>query len=403
MVGTEFIILTIAMAIFFDFWNGVNDAANSIATVVATKVLRPWMAVLWAAMFNFLGPVLGGTAVAATVGKAIVRPDFITPELILAALVGGTAWTWVCTHFGLPISVSHSLIGGLLGAGAAAAGMAAWDLPTMERVTPVLVLMRDGAIVGTILVGLFAATLRWRRWALALFIGAFVGSGLWLSIHIFSGQIAVKGLFATVLFIFYSPMLGFVGGYILQIITFWIFQKARPHRTRIGFGVAQLFSSAFYSFGHGTNDGQKTMGVIAALLLSAGWITTPEGGAFPMPLWVIIASASAIALGTLIGGYKVVHTMGHRLTHLETHQGFSAETSSAVGLYFLAQHGVPVSTTHSITGSILGVGTVRGVRKVRWGVARTIVAAWVLTIPAAAAVGAITFFVVRFAVGLVGA
>lgn len=394
MVGVEFILLTIVVALLFDFFNGVNDAANSIATVVATRVLRPLQATVWAGFFNFLGPVLGGTAVAATVGKGIVIPDFITPELIFAALVGAIFWTWICTAFGLPISVSHSLIGGLVGAGLATAGLAALDLPTSVKLQPVLATMRDGAIGGLVLGAVITLiSSRNRNWFVPPILGAFIGSGLWLAVRIFSGTVTVKGLTATVLFIFYSPMMGFVGGYLLALSTLWIFQKARPQKMRQFFGPMQLASSAFYSYGHGTNDGQKTMGVITALLISAGWIV-PAGDSFPIPFWVVLASALAIALGTITGGYRVVRTMGMRLTHLRTYQGFAAETSSALSLFFLARAGVPVSTTHSITGSILGVGAVEGTRKVRWGVARSIVTAWILTIPAAAIVGAATYFVV---------
>lgn len=390
MVGAEFVVVTIVLALLFDFFNGVNDAANSIATIVATRVLRPIFAVTWAALFNFLGPLLGGTAVAATVGKGIVIPKFITPELIFAALVAGIAWTWFCTHFGLPISVSHSLIGGLVGAGLAAAGGVALDLPSAAKLAPILVVLRDGAVAGLVLGVAYTLVNRAiskqanTSWITAPLLSAFLGSGIWLSLKIFTGGIIVKGLTATILFIFYSPMLGFVGGYFLNVITLRIFARAPPGGMKRVFGGLQLVSSGFYSYGHGTNDGQKTMGVIAALLIAAGWL--PGGAQFTIPLWVIIASAAAIALGTLVGGYKVVRTMGMRLTRLEPHQGFAAETSSAIGLFFLAQHGVPVSTTHSITGSILGVGAVRGTRHVRWGVARTIVLAWILTIPAAAIV-----------------
>lgn len=401
MVGVEFIILTILVALLFDFFNGVNDAANSIATIVATRVLSPLQATVWAGFFNFLGPILGGTAVAATVGKGIVIPDFITPELILAALIGAIFWTWICTAFGLPISVSHSLIGGLVGAGLAAAGLQALDLPSLEKVQPILSTMRDGAIGGFVIGVILSLISRNRNWFVPPLLGAFIGSGVWLSIRIFAGTVTVKGLTATVLFIFYSPMLGFVGGYLLALITLWVFQKARPDKMRKFFGPMQLASSAFYSYGHGTNDGQKTMGVITALLISAGWVV-PTGDSFPIPFWVVVASALAIAIGTITGGYRVVRTMGMRLTHLRTYQGFAAETSSALSLFFLARAGVPVSTTHSITGSILGVGSVEGTRKVRWGVARTIVTAWILTIPAAGLVGAVTYFVVIAATRVLG-
>lgn len=394
-LGFEFVVFTIAVALLFDFFNGVNDAANSIATIVGTKVLRPWQAVGLAAIFNFIGPFWLGTEVASTVGKGIVDPDVITTELILGALVGGIAWTWFCTHFGLPISVSHSLIGGLVGAGLAAVGVGALELPTMTTMRPAFELMEAGAIGGAIVGVVLSLLTRGKNFAGWTLGGAFLGSGAWLAANIFAGAVQVKGLFATILFIFYSPMLGFLGGFLLNVLLLWLFQRASPYHMQKTFGYLQIVSASFYSLGHGTNDAQKTMGVIAVLLLANGYIDT-----FYVPTWVILSAASAIALGTLIGGYKVVRTMGMRLTHLEPYQGFSAETSSALGLYFLAEHGVPVSTTHSITGSILGVGAVKGQHAVRWEVARSIVGAWIFTIPASAAVAAVVYYVVRFVIGV---
>lgn len=394
-LGFEFVVFTIAVALLFDFFNGVNDAANSVATIVGTKVLRPWQAVALAALFNFVGPFWLGTEVASTVGKGIVDPDVVTTELILGALVGGIAWTWFCTHFGLPISVSHSLIGGLMGAGLAAFGVGALELPSMDAMRPVFLLMRDGAIGGLLLGALVSLLLRGKGFAAWVLGGAFMGSGAWLAGNIFAGLIEVKGLFATLLFIFYSPMLGFLGGFLLNVALLWAFQRASPYHMQKTFGYLQIVSASFYSLGHGTNDAQKTMGVIAVLLLANGYISE-----FYVPTWVILSAASAIALGTLIGGYKVVRTMGMRLTHLEPYQGFSAETSSALGLYFLAQNGVPVSTTHSITGSILGVGAVKGQHAVRWEVARSIVGAWLFTIPMSALVAGVIYYVARAVIGL---
>lgn len=393
--GAELVVFTVFVALVFDFFNGMNDSANSTATVIATRVLRPWQAVVLAAGFNFLGAFVG-LEVAKTVGKGIISPSIVTTELILAALVGAIAWTWLCTHYGIPISVSHSLIGGLVGAGLAAAGFGALDLPTLAAIAPALRAMRDGALAGAILGLALGFVAGRRRVVTPALLGAFVGSGVWLAAKIFAHAVVVKGLFATVVFIFYSPMLGFFFGFLLQTAILWLFRRAAPVQMRGWFRWLQVASASFYGLGHGTNDAQKTMGVIAALLIANGWIA-PEP--FHVPVWVILAAGSAIALGTLIGGYRVVHTMGIKLTRLEPHQGFSAETSSAFGLYFLAKFGVPVSTTHSITGSIMGVGAVRGRHQVAWSVARSIVAAWILTIPASAAVAALSYGVVTLLLG----
>lgn len=390
LLGAEFIVATILVALVFDFFNGMNDSANSTATIIATRVLKPVQAIILAATFNFLGPFFGAE-VAKTVGKGIVSPDVVTPELILGALVGAIAWTWLATHNGIPISVSHSLIGGLVGAGLAAFGAGALDLPTRAAMSPVFATMRDGAIAG-VLIGAILSLLAGRRNVLIpALLGAFLASGLWLAVRILLGHVTVKGLFATILFIAYSPMLGFVGAYLLSLGIAWIFRRAPPARMKRWFGILQLASASFYSFSHGTNDGQKTMGILMALTIAAGWYGIEAYDS--IPLWIILASAGAIALGTLLGGFRVVHTMGMRLTHLEPHQGFAAETSSAVGLYFLAAQGVPVSTTHSITGSIMGVGAIRGAYHVSWKTARGIVLAWLFTIPASATVAALAYWI----------
>lgn len=385
-----FIVATILVALVFDFFNGVNDAANSIATIVATRVLRPIYAVGLAAVFNFLGPFLVGDFVAKTVSKGIIDPNAATTPIVLAGLIGAIAWTWIATHYGIPISVSHSLIGGLMGSGVAAVGFGVLELPALERAMPVFHVMRDGAIAGGILFLTLALATRGKRPISMGVLGAFVGSGVWLAAQIFAGGVVVDKLLAVFLFIFYSPLLGFLGGYILNLAIIWFFQNASPQRMQSWFGRLQLLSASFYSLGHGTNDAQKTMGVITLLLVANGYQET-----FDVATWVIIISAAAISLGTLIGGYKVVRTMGMKLTHLEPYQGFSAETSSAVGLFFLAKFGVPVSTTHSIAGSIMGVGASQGFNRVRWSTARTLVSAWLLTIPAAAAVSWVIFQVLR--------
>lgn len=318
--------LTIALifvALIFDFLNGMNDAANSIATVVSTRVLSPKMAVLWAAFFNFVAAFGFGVAVAKTIGRGIVDPELVDHQVILAALAGAIFWTHLCTRYGFPISVSHSLIGGLAGAGLVKGGIAALN---------------------------------------------------------------AAGITKVVLFIFLAPIIGLVGGFILMALVNWLFRNKSSRSVDRLFRVGQLVSSAAYSLGHGTNDAQKTMGIITVLLYSGGYLTE-----FEVPMWVILSAHTAIGLGTLMGGWKVIRTMGVKLTHLRPVGGFCAETGGAFVLLGTAMAGIPVSTTHTIAGAIMGVGSTRRLSAVRWGVAGRIVVAWVLTIPVAALVAAAVF------------
>jgi PiT family inorganic phosphate transporter len=324
LILTAFIIV---IALLFDFLNGMNDAANSIATVVSTRVLSPKMAVLWAAFFNFVAAFGFGVAVAKTIGKGIIDPEIVNQHVILAALVGAILWTHLCTHYGLPISVSHSLIGGLAGAG----------------------LIKGG------LIALNAA-----------------------------------GIIKVVVFIFLAPIIGLIGGFTLMIAVNWLFRSFSGRKVDRLFRVGQLFSSAAYSLGHGTNDAQKTMGIITILLYSGGYLTE-----FEVPTWVILSAHTAIGLGTLAGGWKVIRTMGVKLTHLKPVGGFCAETGGALVLLGTAMAGIPVSTTHTIAGAITGVGATRRLSAVRWGIARRIVVAWVLTIPVSAGVAALTFLILE--------
>ncbi|HLE33491.1 MAG TPA: inorganic phosphate transporter [Bacteroidota bacterium] len=320
-------IIIIVIALLFDFLNGMNDAANSIATVVSTRVLSPKMAVLWAAFFNFVAAFGFGVAVAKTIGKGIIDPAIVNQHVILAALVGAILWTHLCTHYGLPISVSHSLIGGLAGAG----------------------LIKGG------LVALNAA-----------------------------------GIIKVVVFIFLAPVIGLIGGFVLMIAVNWIFRSFSGRRVDSWFRVGQLLSSAAYSLGHGMNDAQKTMGIITILLYSGGYLSE-----FEVPTWVILSAHTAIGLGTLAGGWKVIRTMGVKLTHLRPVGGFCAESGGAFVLLGTAMAGIPVSTTHTIAGAIMGVGATRRLSAVRWGVARRIVVAWVLTIPVSAGVAALAFLILE--------
>jgi PiT family inorganic phosphate transporter len=318
MAGIDAGLLTIGLlvllALVFDFMNGFHDAANSIATVVSTGVLKPYQAVIWAAFFNVVAIMLFEMKVAATVGKGIVSPEFIDNHVIFGALMGALLWNVATWYYGIPSSSSHALIGGMIGSTIAKAGTA-----------PLL----------------------------------------------------VPGILKTAAFIFLSPMIGFALGALIMIAVSWIFFRSPPRRVDKWFRRAQLFSSALYSIGHGSNDAQKTMGIIWLLLIAAGMATPAH-----LPIWVIYSCFIAIGLGTLFGGWRIVKTMGQRITKLKPVGGFSAETGGAITLFTASYFGIPVSTTHTITGAIVGVGSATRARAVHWGVAGNIVIAWVLTIPA---------------------
>ncbi|MFA5942854.1 MAG: inorganic phosphate transporter [Candidatus Thermoplasmatota archaeon] len=383
------LIFAILVALIFDFYNGLHDAANSIATVVATRALPVWAALILASAANFVG-AFWGLEVANTVGK-IIPVEIVTVHMIIAALLGAIFWSVLTVILGLPISSSHSLIGGLLGAAIAAAGFGAIDWPTGASMAPTWAVLWSGAWKGAIL-GLVVGLLARKKNPLPyVFLGAWFVSAVYLVWAIFTESIKIPRLGATVLFIAYSPFIGFCLAFISGALITWVVYKAPAGKVKGVFRVLQIGSSAFYSLGHGRNDAQKTMGVIAALLIAGG--VTAE---FHVPREVIFASGAAIALGTILGGYKIVRTMGTKLTHLDTRQGFIAETSSALGLHFMAEHGVPVSTTHSITGAILGVGALQRISAVSWGTARRIVMAWIITIPLAAGVAAVCYWGLDF-------
>jgi len=318
-----FVLIIVALALTFDFLNGFHDAANSIATVVSTRVLPPRLAVLWAAFFNFAAVFFVGTAVAKTVGSGMVRLQFVNLYVVAAGLLGAIFWDLFTWYFGLPVSSSHALFGGYAGAAIAKAG---WQ------------------------------------------------------------SIIVKGWINPVLFIFLSPAIGLVLGYSLMVAVYWVFRHTTPRRLDGYFSKFQLLSSAAVSFGHGANDSQKTMGVIGSTLFTAGLATH-----FYIPVWAIICCYTAMGLGTLAGGWRIVKTMGLKITKLKPSGGFCAETAAAVSILGTAFAGIPVSTTHTIAGGIMGVGSIQRFSAVRWGVARNILWAWVLTIPVAALVSAGVF------------
>jgi PiT family inorganic phosphate transporter len=345
------VFITILIALAFDFINGFHDAANSIATVVSTRVLSPRWAVVWAAVFNFIAAFVFGTAVAKTISSGLVDPKQVTQYVILAALAGAIIWDLLTWWWGLPTSSSHALIGGLAGAGMARAG---WQ-----------VMIREPKL----------------HWPI---IGTVPGLGeKWMS---------------TLIFIVLAPLIGLVIGLALMVAVSWIFHRAAPRTVDRLFRRLQLLSAAAYSLGHGGNDAQKTMGIIAGALLAGGYLTQAQfaKGWGPYKWYIILGANAAIALGTYFGGWRIVHTMGSKITKLRPVGGFCAEGAGAITLFFLAYHGIPVSTTHTITGAIVGVGSTTRLSAVRWGVAQRIVWAWVLTIPASALVAALTFWIIRW-------
>jgi len=322
------LVALIGVALAFDFLNGLHDAANSIATVVSTRVLSPQIAVAWAAFFNFIAFLFFGLHVAETIGKGIVDVDVITPAVVFGALMGAIAWNVITWMLGIPSSSSHALIGGLLGAGIAAGGV---------------------------------------------------------------GVVESSGVIKTTVAIFLSPTIGMFVAMLLVILTSWLFRRVNATTADRSFRRMQLVSAAAYSLGHGGNDAQKTMGIIAVLLYSQGAL----GSEFYVPFWVVISAQLAMGLGTLMGGWRIVHTMGSKITRLTPHQGFCAETGGAIMLFSATWLGIPVSTTHTITGCIMGVGAARRASAVRWGVAGNIVIAWIITLPASALIAAGFYWLTR--------
>jgi PiT family inorganic phosphate transporter len=318
------LIILIMLALAFDFMNGFHDAANSIATVVSTGVLKPWQAVLWAAFFNVVAIFFFHLGVAATVGKGIIEPSFVDNQVIFGALIGAIAWNLITWYYGIPSSSSHALIGGMIGAAMAKAGT-----------TPLL----------------------------------------------------AKGIIKTASFIFLSPLAGMVFGAAIMLIVSWLFFRQTPRRVDKWFRRLQLVSSAAYSMGHGGNDAQKTMGIIWLLLIANGFTTKDH-----LPTWVVVSCFAAIGIGTMFGGWRIVKTMGQRITKLKPVGGFAAECAGSIALFMATHFSIPVSTTHTITGAIIGVGTTRGTSAVRWGVAGNIVVAWIVTIPASAGIAALAWW-----------
>lgn len=327
-ISFEMIVFLVAVALIFDFMNGFHDAANSIATIVSTGVLKPQYAVMWAAFFNVIAIFVFQLTVAATVGKGTIEPAVVDHFVILGALVGAISWNVITWYYGIPSSSSHALIGGLIGAAVAKAG---------------------------------------------------------------TGSLIASGVAKTVVFILVSPLLGFLLGSLMMVLVAWTMRRTAPRRVDRWFRRLQLVSASFYSLGHGGNDAQKTIGIIWMLLISAGTI----GAKDPVPAWVIVSCYVAIGMGTLFGGWRIVKTMGQKITKLKPVGGFCAETGGAITLFTATALGIPVSTTHTITGAIVGVGAANKLSAVRWGVAGGIVWAWVLTIPCSAFMAAVTWWLAQ--------
>jgi len=341
--GLLLLLITVITALIFDFLNGFHDAANSIATVVSTRVLSPKLAVVWAAFFNFVAAFLLGTAVAKTIGKGMIRLEDVTQYVVIAGLAGAIVWDLLTWWWGLPTSSSHALIGGYAGAAMARAALN-------------------------------------RGFASAY------------------GVILPQGWTKTLIFIVVAPILGLVMALIFSVLGYWILRKRTPQNVDKWFRKLQLLSAAAYSLGHGGNDAQKTMGIVAGALYTAGYMSAydmqHEWGRYKW--FIILAAHAAIAAGTYFGGWRIVHTMGSKITKLKPFGGFCAESAGALTLFGTALAGIPVSTTHTITGAIVGVGAVHRLSAVRWGIARRIVWAWILTIPASAAVAGVVFWLVRW-------
>ena len=327
-ISFEMIVFLVAVALIFDFMNGFHDAANSIATIVSTGVLKPQFAVIWAAFFNVVAVFVFNLTVAATVGKGTIEPSIVDHYVILGALVGAICWNVITWYYGIPSSSSHALIGGLIGAAVAKAG---------------------------------------------------------------TGSLIASGVTKTVIFILVSPLLGFLLGSMMMVLVAWAMRRTSPRRVDRWFRRLQLLSASFYSLGHGGNDAQKTIGIIWMLLISAGML----GAKDPVPVWVIASCYLAIGLGTMFGGWRIVKTMGQKITKLKPVGGFCAETGGAITLFTATALGIPVSTTHTITGAIVGVGAANKLSAVRWGVAGGIVWAWILTIPCSAFMAAVAWWLAK--------
>jgi len=380
------LIIGIAIALLYNFLNGLHDAANSISTIIATRVLTPLQAVSLAAFFNLVGPLFLTTAIAKTIGKGIVAPEWLTLEVMILGVLVASFWIFTTAYIGIPISSTHAMIGGLIGTAVAYGGVDAVILPTLPMIGGVVVTGLAGALIGAIFLTAIARLKNEPDLAHFMKIGGLFGFIFAIPLSIVFQVLPISGILGIVLFIVISPCLGFAGAFIMASLVTRFFRNSDQHFMNKLFNKLQIVSAAFYSIGHGSNDAQHAMGIITAMLVTAGVLSD-----FNVPLWVILISSGAISLGTLTGGWKIVRTMAKRITHLRPYQGFCAEAGGGLVLLFVTIFGVPVSSTHAISGCIMGVGATQGSSAVQWSVVRQIVTAWIVTIPLTASCAFIVF------------
>ncbi|MEN6395572.1 MAG: inorganic phosphate transporter [Methanoregula sp.] len=379
MTGIEpFILFGIVLALVLNFFNGLADAAQGVATVVATRALSPVKAVFLTGICNMAGPFIFTTAVAATIGTAIVHPGAMTPQTIIIAMIASIILVFCATRLGFPVSSSHALIGGLIGSSIAAFGFSAVIYPAVSVVQETFIWGLAGAAIGAIVVVGITAMLQGDI-RLALLVGAVCGAALAVPVLMVLGVLKITGLLAVVLFIFISPVLGATTAFLFDVLISHLFKNSRQNRMKRIFSPLQIVACLFQAAGHGANDGMHAVGVITALLVSAGLLST-----FAVPTWVLLLSALAIGLGTCFGGWKVVDRMAKGITKIRPYQGFCAGTAGSSTLALVTMQGIPVSSNHVISGAIVGVGVTRGKNAVQWEVVRDMMTAWVVTIPLAA-------------------
>jgi PiT family inorganic phosphate transporter len=378
MIGMEpFIIFGILLALALNFVNGLNDASHSIATVVATKALSPLKATFLTGICNMLGPFIFTTAVAHTIGTAIIAPNALTPLSIVVAMLVSIVLVFVATRSGIPISSSHAMVGAILGAGIGASGLSAVVQPSLKSFDLVIIGGIAGACTGAATLVLITVMLK-GDWKLGAGIGAICGAAVTIPLLMVFGILKLNGILGIVLFIFISPILGLTAAFLFDIVISHLFRHSRQNRMRRIFQPLHVVACLFQAAGHGANDGQHAVGVITALLFSAGMLS-----AFDIPVWVVLLSAIAMGFGTCFGGWQVVDKMARKITKIRPYQGFCAATTGSGVLALVTVFGVPVSSTHVISGAIVGVGATRGKNAVQWDVVREMVTAWVITIPLA--------------------
>jgi PiT family inorganic phosphate transporter len=396
IVMEPFILFGIILALGLAFVNGLNDASHSIATVVATRALSPAKAVFLTAVCNMLGPFVFTTAVAATIGTAIITHDALTPLSLIVAMGSAILLIFVATRAGLPISSSNAMVGGLLGAGVGAVGFSAIILPGSANVIQVFFFACTGAVLGSVVLALICVAFEGDIRS-GILLGAVFGAGIIIPLLMIAGVLQIKGLFAIVLFIFISPLVGMAGAFLFSVLVSQVIKHSRQSRAKRTFQPLHVLACLAQATAHGGNDGQNAVGLITALLVASGFLTT-----FSIPLWVVLLAATAIGLGTCFGGWQVVDKMAKGITKIRPYQGFCAATASSGILVMETMYGIPVSSTHAINGAIVGVGATRGKDAVQWMVVREMMRAWIITIPLAFVCSFLVYLVLSAFLRIIG-